>query len=161
MFLLGKLYLKEFHHVVIYHSCLLFSSRIICCLYLWKIIDLKSKASRFSCRSLRTFSLNIYSGYVVFYYLLDQSDLLHSWIVHDWKMPAVSKIIFSPSWSNLEILINSIMMEICFTRGLSELNFKGDVAPSPLREVLWIILTLYKAFGGGNGGKHYITQKLF
>lgn len=61
---------------------------------------------------------------------------------------------FPPSWSNLEILINSIVIEICFTRGLTELNFKGEKSAEGYSHI-------YKAFGGGEGSKLCITWKLF
>lgn len=50
-------------------------------------------------------------------------------------MSAVGKMILFPSWNNGILITPSLyMVKIFFTRGVPELNFKREVAPSPLRE---------------------------
>lgn len=73
------------------------------------IIDLKSKTSRFSCRSPRIFSINIHGGYVIFFfftcYIIQICFIVDFSVMENacsWKTD------FFPSWNNLGILIKSI-----------------------------------------------------
>lgn len=100
---------------------------------------MESKTFRLSCRSCRIISLNIHGAYVIFFFFNHLFWVSQICCVVEfpwWKMPAVGKMILSPSWSNLGVLINSIYAwQKCISPEVW-VNWisRGKVAPFPLRE---------------------------